>query len=52
MGSKKKSGGYRQGSGAKPKYKEQTTTIAFRVPKSKVNELKDLVNLKLSEYKL
>lgn len=47
---KKKSGGTRKGSGAKPKYNEATTTIAFRVPESKVDELKDMVNTKLSEW--
>ena len=46
----KKSGGTRKGSGAKPKYNEPTTTIAFRVPVSKVDELKDMVNTKLSEW--
>jgi len=46
----KKSGGWRAGSGAKPKYNEPTTTIAFRVPESKVDELKEIVNSKLSEY--
>ncbi len=50
--SNKKSGGTRQGSGAKPKYNEPTTTIAFRVPLSKVDELKDIVNTKLEDYKL
>ena len=43
-------GGTRQGSGAKPKYNEPTTTIAFRVPVSKVDKLKDMVNAKLSEW--
>jgi len=46
----KKSGGSRQGSGAKPKFGEPTTTVAFRVPVSKVDELKDIVNAKLSLY--
>lgn len=36
-------GGKRQNSGAKPKYKEPTTTIAFRVPISKIDEVKNLV---------
>lgn len=44
----KKSGGTRKGSGAKPKYNEPTTTIAFRVPVSKVDEIKDIVKAKLS----
>jgi len=47
---KKNSGGTRKGSGAKPKYNEPTTTIAFRVPVSKVDKLKDMVNTKLSEW--
>ena len=36
-------GGKRKGSGAKPKYSEPTTTIAFRVPISKVEKIKQLV---------
>ena len=43
-------GGTRQGSGAKPKYKEPTKTIAFRVPLSKESEIKSIVKLKLAEY--
>jgi hypothetical protein len=43
-------GGTRQGSGAKPKYNEKTTTIAFRCPISKVAELKSLVNDKLQQF--
>lgn len=43
-------GGTRQGSGAKPKYNEPTTTIAFRVPTSKVDELKLIVKSKLFEW--
>lgn len=31
-------GGSRQGSGAKPKYNEETKTVAFRCPLSKVDE--------------
>jgi len=45
-------GGKRQGSGAKPQYNEKTTTIAFRCPISKVDELKVLVNSKLTEWKI
>lgn len=52
MITKPKQGGSRQGSGAKPKYNEPTTTIAFRVPKSKAEELKELVKSKLKEYEL
>ena len=43
-------GGTRQGSGAKPKYLEQTKTIAFRCPLSKVDEMKLIVKSKLSEW--
>jgi hypothetical protein len=43
-------GGTRQGSGAKPKYFEQTKTISFRCPISKVDEIKLLVKLMLSEW--
>ena len=45
-------GGTRQGSGAKPKYNEQTKTVAFRCPVSKVDELKTVVKSKLSEWSL
>jgi hypothetical protein len=43
-------GGTRQGSGAKPKYLEQTKTVAFRCPLSKVDELKLIIKSKLSEW--
>jgi len=43
-------GGTRQGSGAKPKYNEETKTVAFRCPLSKVDELRLYVTLKLSEW--
>jgi len=43
-------GGIRKGAGAKPKYNEPTTTIAFRVPISKVAEIKSLVKSKLIKY--
>ena len=36
-------GGKRQNSGAKPKYKEPTTTIAFRVPVSHTDKIKLLI---------
>lgn len=49
-GKKEKRGGTRQGSGAKPKYLEQTKTLAFRCPMSKVDELKIIVKFKLSEW--
>jgi hypothetical protein len=43
-------GGTRKNAGAKPKYSEQTKTVAFRCPLSKVNELKLIVKSKLSEW--
>jgi hypothetical protein len=43
-------GGTRKNSGAKPKYNEETTTVAFRCPLSKVDELKLVVKSKLSEW--
>jgi hypothetical protein len=45
-----KKGGKRKGAGAKPKYNEQTKTVAFRCPLSKVDELKLIVKSKLSEW--
>jgi hypothetical protein len=45
-----KKGGKREGSGAKPKYNEETKTVAFRCPLSKVDELKIVVKSKLSEW--
>jgi len=45
-----KRGGARNGSGAKRKYGEQTKTIAFRCPASKVDELKIIIKTKLSEW--
>jgi len=51
MANKKETrGGARQGSGAKPKYLEQTKTVAFRCPISNVDELKVVVKSKLSEW--
>ena len=43
-------GGTRKNAGAKPKYNEQTKTVAFRCPVSKVDELKLIVKYKLSEW--
>ncbi len=50
MKKKKTRGGTRQGSGAKPKYNEQTKTVSFRCPLSRVDELKIVVKSKLSEW--
>jgi hypothetical protein len=47
---KLKRGGKRPFSGAKPKYNEETKTVAFRCPLSKVDELKLIVKSKLSEW--
>lgn len=52
MKEKSKRGGKRPLSGAKKQYSEETTTVAFRVPKSKALEIKELVQKKLLEYKL
>ena len=43
-------GGKRQNSGAKPKYNEPTKTTAFRVPISKIDEVKSIVKEKLIYY--
>lgn len=47
---KMKWGGTRKNAGAKPKYKEKTTTVSFRCPLSKVDELKSIFKSKLSEW--
>jgi len=47
-----KRGGIRQGSGAKPKYNEETKTVSFRCPVSKIDELKATVKDKLSDWSL
>ena len=49
-GEVKNRGGARKNAGAKPKYNEQTKTVAFRCPKSKVDELKLYVKSKLSGW--
>lgn len=49
MQKKNTHGGARKGSGAKPKGGEPTTTIAFRVPISKADEIKELVKSKLKK---
>ncbi len=47
---KPKRGGKRNGSGQKLKYNEETKTVAFRCPISKVEKLKEIVNVQLSEW--
>lgn len=49
---KNKRGGTRLGSGAKPKYNELTKTIAFRVPVSKIDEVKQVVKSMLECWSL
>ena len=43
-------GGTRKGSGAKPKYGEQTKTIAFRVPMSKIEHVKNTIKTMLDDW--
>jgi len=50
MNKKETRGGTRKNAGAKPKYKEETKTVAFRCPLSKVDELKSIVKSKLLEW--
>ena len=47
---KNKRGGIRKNAGAKSKYNEETKTVVFRCPLSKVDELKLIVKSKLSEW--
>lgn len=47
---KENRGGTRIGSGQKKKYGEETETISFRCPLSKIKKLKEIVGLKLSEW--
>lgn len=47
---KKGRGGKRKGAGRKPSFGEPTTTIAFRVPKSKVKDIKKTVKKRLSSF--
>ena len=47
---KENRGGTRQGSGAKPKYNEETITFGVRCPISKVPELKEIIKSKLDGW--
>jgi hypothetical protein len=47
---KENRGGKRESAGAKPKYNEPTKTMAFRVPISKIDEVKKLVREFLAGY--
>ena len=49
---KSKRGGKRTGSGQKPKYNEETKTVAFRCPLSKVDQLTVIVKSRLSEWSI
>lgn len=43
-------GGKRKGAGAKKRYNEETKTISFRCPLSKVDDIKSLINHRLSKW--
>ena len=43
-------GGIRLNAGAKPKYNEPTKTTSFRIPISKIDEIKSVVNKMLLGY--
>jgi hypothetical protein len=47
---KENRGGSRLNAGAKPKYNEPTKTTAFRIPISKIDEVKKLVREFLAGY--
>ena len=49
---KPKHGGKRKNAGSKPKYNEPTGTVSFRVPISKIEEIKLLITHKLSGWRL
>ncbi len=42
-------GGKKAGAGRKLKYKEKTTTTSFRIPKTRVEEIRALVKNRLKE---
>lgn len=45
-------GGARKGAGAKPKFAEKTTTLAFRCPISKADEFRQAANEILKQWKV
>jgi hypothetical protein len=47
----KSRGGSRPNSGAKPKYGEKTDTVSFRVPISKIPEVKIVVKSMIESFK-
>ena len=50
MAKKENRGGKRANAGSKPKYSEPTKTIAFRVPISKIDEVKDVIKALLLSF--
>ena len=50
--SDKKHGGKRQNSGAKLKYGEPTKTVTFRIPESKIKDVKKLVSDYLKQFEI
>jgi hypothetical protein len=51
MKPKENRGGANRNQGAKPKYTEPTKTTAFRIPISKIDEVKKIVKEYLNQYK-
>ena len=43
-------GGKRKGAGAKKRYNEETKTISFRCPLSKIDDIKALINHRLYKW--
>ena len=50
MKKSKSHGGKRQNSGAKQKYGEPTKTVTFRIPESKIKDVKKLVSDYLKSF--
>jgi hypothetical protein len=46
-----KRGGKRKNAGRKKLYNEETKTVSFALPKSRIEEIKQHVKTKLSNYK-
>lgn len=47
---KKQHGGARLGAGRRSRFNEETTTLSVRVPVSKKEELKNIIDTKLEEW--
>ena len=43
-------GGHRKGAGRPPKYNEPTKYVPFRIPESKVQQVKDAVDKMLEDF--